>query len=238
MESKRSNLCLSIDVTSKSELLRIADAVGPYVCLIKTHIDIVEDFDLDVISQLQRLSKKHDFLIFEDRKFADIGNTAMLQYSGGIYKISSWAHLINAHPVAGPGIIAGLSSVGVARGRGLLLMAEMSSEGNLATGEYTKAAFNMASDHQDFVIGFIAMKRGDWASDFLTLTPGVSLETSKGTYGQQYKTAREVIYECQSDVIIVGRAIYGGQTPDEEVVRRAQTFQQQGWSAYEMRLKK
>lgn len=36
-------------------------------------MDIIEDFDEDLVKQLQELSKKHDFLIFEDRKFADIG---------------------------------------------------------------------------------------------------------------------------------------------------------------------
>jgi hypothetical protein len=40
---------------------------------IQTHIDIVEDFDLDLAHQLVGLSEKHDFFIFEDRKFADIG---------------------------------------------------------------------------------------------------------------------------------------------------------------------
>lgn len=93
MDRKKSNLCVSVDVTRKAEFLAIVDATGPYVCLIKvtfqlvelrlqtstdlwcpqTHIDIIEDFDEDLISQLQELSKKHDFLIFEDRKFADIG---------------------------------------------------------------------------------------------------------------------------------------------------------------------
>lgn len=43
----------------------------------QTHIDIIEDFDHDLVEQLQALSQKHDFLIFEDRKFADIG---MLYY--------------------------------------------------------------------------------------------------------------------------------------------------------------
>ena len=42
----------------------------------QTHIDIVEDFDEDLTHQLVALSERHDFVIFEDRKFADIGPSA------------------------------------------------------------------------------------------------------------------------------------------------------------------
>lgn len=42
MQEKRSNLCVSADVTSSEELLQLADSLGPSVCLLKTHIDILK----------------------------------------------------------------------------------------------------------------------------------------------------------------------------------------------------
>ena len=41
----------------------------------QTHCDIIEDFSMDFAGQLVELSKAMDFIIFEDRKFADIGGS-------------------------------------------------------------------------------------------------------------------------------------------------------------------
>ncbi|MCO5568883.1 hypothetical protein L7F22_022585 [Adiantum nelumboides] len=140
MERKQSNLCVSVDVTKKKDLLDIVDAVGEAVIMVK----------------------KHDFVIFEDRKFADIGNTVSLQYAAGVHKIASWSDITNAHLVPGTGIIDGLAKVGEPLGRGLLLLAEMSSKGTLAAGEYTRANVEAAYNNESgFVMGFIAMGRVD-----------------------------------------------------------------------------
>lgn len=50
-----------------SSVLQLLDQVGPYICMAKTHIDIVEDFSSDVTRSLSQLANKHNFLIFEDR---------------------------------------------------------------------------------------------------------------------------------------------------------------------------
>jgi orotidine 5'-phosphate decarboxylase subfamily 1 len=82
MEEKKTNLCLSIDLVESSEILELADKLGDYICLLKTHIDIIQDFSVEFVEKLTALAQKKKFYIFEDRKFADIGNTVKLQYKG------------------------------------------------------------------------------------------------------------------------------------------------------------
>ena len=85
------------------------------------------------------VAKKSSCLIvfFFSRKFADIGNTVKHQYSSGVYHIADWAHVVNAHTVPGSGVVKGLREVGGPKNRACLLIGQMSSAGNLATGEYT-----------------------------------------------------------------------------------------------------
>ena len=75
IEEKKTRLCFSADLTNKKDLFNWIHKVGPNICLLKTHIDILDDFDQDVIRELLNLKKKYNFLIFEDRKFSDIGKT-------------------------------------------------------------------------------------------------------------------------------------------------------------------
>ncbi|GMK59363.1 hypothetical protein CspeluHIS016_0703780 [Cutaneotrichosporon spelunceum] len=243
MERKKTNLCVSVDVTKAADVLEVVRRVAPAVCMVKTHIDIIEDFTPSLTAELARLAEEHDFVIFEDRKFADIGNTVSLQYSSGVHRIAEWSHMTNAHPLPGPGIITGLGVVGKPLGRALLLLAEMSSAGNLATGEYTRTAVRMAREAgRDWVVGFIAMGRvdedGPEDEDFLVLTPGVGLVAKGDKLGQQYRTPREVVYDSGCDVIIVGRGIYGVQGGAEAVLAEAERYRAEGWKAYEERLSK
>jgi orotidine-5'-phosphate decarboxylase len=213
--------------------------------MVKTHIDIISFPSVDAIrtftSALTDLSKKHNFLIFEDRKFADIGSTVQHQYRGGVYNIASWAHITNAHSFPGPGIVTGLGEVmlkEVKEPRGLLLLAEMSSAGNLSTeGEYRQKTLRMAREHKDVVCGFIAMgnqiitESGDDSDDFIFMTPGVNLADKGDAHGQQYQSPEFVIGEKKSDIIIVGRGIIKAEDP----VAVAEKYRAAGWEAYEKR---
>ncbi len=227
MADKKTNLCVSADVTQAEELLSLVESVGDEICLLKTHIDIINNFNYELIDKLLELKNKHHFLLFEDRKFADIGNTVKMQYAHGVYRIADWADIINAHIIPGPGIIEGLRQIGLNSGRGLLLIAQMSSQDNLATDAYTQKNIDWAKTNTDFVMGFIAMEKLIDEPTFITMTPGIKLKRGTDALGQQYRTPDEAIANG-SDIIIVGRNICQAQNPKQA----AQQYRQAAWQAY------
>jgi len=117
MDLKASNLCLSADVSSARELLGLADRVGPSIVILKTHHDLVAGWDNNsqtgTGAKLGQLARKHGFLIFEDRKFGDIGNTVQLQYTSGSARIIEWANIVNVNMISGKSSVSALADAAV-----------------------------------------------------------------------------------------------------------------------------
>ncbi|KIH91410.1 uridine monophosphate synthetase [Sporothrix brasiliensis 5110] len=419
MVAKSSNLCLSADVSTARELLLLADRVGPSIVVLKTHYDLVTGWDYNpqtgTGAQLAALARKHGFLLFEDRKFADIGKTVQQQYTAGTARIIEWAHLVTVNMDAGlpavtaladaaahwrervhyevktsvtvgtpvldsfddsgsgtasgvatpntqhvsefpsqsgaaptsslttsipsnlfssapranadsgglptpsrdtdgrKGSIVSVTTVtqsfepvdsprlprdgtdgrvhsasggtyhqdgtnmadstsgsgrsGAAAGssyiqdgagavypgieeapldRGILLLAQMSTKGNLMTPAYTQACVDAARAHKTFVAGFIAQETLNTAPDdtFVHLTPGCKLPPPGEEFeektdangrvlpgdgmGQQYNTPARLIGVCGADIVIVGRGIITAVDPPSE----AERYRRKAWKAY------
>lgn len=221
---KRSNLIVSADVTSTQELLALAEKVGPHIVALKTHMDILMDFDTDAtILPLKDLATKYNFLLMEDRKFADIGNTQELQFAYGIYKISNWADFVTAQ------VIAGYESLDCFRNVGVVAILGMSSKGTLTNSDYREAATKIALSHPN-VFGGVSQNKTP--NELLLFTPGINLAEAGDDKGQQYNTPEYAFEQLETDFIIVGRGIYKSQDAE----KAALTYKIAGWNAYEASL--
>ena len=217
---KRSNLIASADFITTKELLAFADFVGPHIVALKTHIDILNDFDADeTILPLKDLATKHNFLLMEDRKFADIGSTQELQFSYGTFKISNWADLVTSH------VIGGSKSLDCFMNVGVVAILGMSSQGTLTDSHYREEAMKVIESHPN-IIGCVA--QNEISDELLLFTPGVNLGETGDDKGQQYNSAEHVIRNYGTDFIIVGRGIYKADEPEQEALR----YKNEGWKAY------
>ncbi len=232
---KRSLVCLAADRRTMAGLLELIDSVGPHIAALKTHVDLVDDWTAEAWAGFCAKAHKADLLIFEDRKFADIGKISRSQMAG-IYDIRSWSDLVTAHLISGPDIVDGLQAgwKDVGREGGVLLLAQMSSRGNLLNPEYTGQVVSKGSVHEG-VFGFIgngsrpeelAELRALVGKSKMIWTPGVNLAVGDGELGQRYGDPREAIL-AGSDCIIVGSGIHSSESP----AMAAQNYASVSWSA-------
>ena len=232
---KQSLVVLAADLPTVDGIVELVEEVGECVCALKTHVDMVEGFTMEDWGRVVEAARSKGMLLFEDRKFADIGRVAQTQM-GGLYDIRSWADLVTSHSVSGPDVVDGIAAAWdeVERIGGVLLLAQMSSSGNLLVEGYTESTLEMgkASPH---VLGYIG--NGSSASELRSLrskvgdgrmiwTPGVNLSAREGALGQRYGHPAEAVL-AGSDAIIVGSGIHKTDSP----LSAAREYASSSWGA-------
>jgi len=221
---KQTLVILAADLRTMEGLSNLIDSVGPYIAALKTHVDLVDDWTALGWAALCERAAEHDLLIFEDRKFADIGPISRGQMAG-VYDIRSWADVVTAHGISGPDIVDGLCAGwnDVGNEGGVLLLAQMSSRGNLLGLDGYTDAMVEAGIASPGVFGFIgngsrpaelSLLREKVGGKKLIWTPGVNLAVGDGQMGQRYGDPGEAIH-AGSDGIIVGSGIYKAESPGD-----------------------
>lgn len=236
MVRKQSNLCVAADAHSAEDVLSIADKAGPHVCCVKTHADAVRDFGRAEGDRLLELARKHDFFVFEDRKFADVGAISREQFLQGPTAISNWASLVTVHALPGPGVIEGISEACDQQTQGCVVLAEMSSDGALTDAQYAEQALSLASAHPEAVAGVVCQSAFELkrkasaltADGFVYFTPGVRFQSGAGELKQEYNTPEDAVSNRLADIAIVGTGIKKAS----DVAAAAEDYRQAAWNAY------
>lgn len=213
--SKKSNLIASVDLTNANEILAFLSKVGNTICAAKLHVDIMADFSQNFVKELQSLAHQHQFLIIEDRKFADIGNTQLLQLSKGMYAIASWADMVTIHLISGEAALKAIQDWDAEKKPALIPIIEMSSQGSLTDEYYIDKCKSFMYNYKN-VIGAVC-QQSSLKEGFLKFTPGVNLSSNTDNKGQQYNTPDFVIEKLQSDFLIIGRGLYTSPHPEVEI---------------------
>ena len=232
---KQTLVCFAADLQTVESVRKAVESIGPYIACLKLHVDIVKDWSPDGWKDVCELAKSLDVLIWEDRKFADIGRVSR-QQMGGVVDIRSWADIVTAHLISGPDIVNGLLDgwKDVGRNGGILLLAQMSSRGNLLVPNYTKSVVEQGKE-MDGVMGFIG--NGSNSDDIKSLremvgngkmiwTPGINLNTGDGVAGQQYGHPRDAVLSG-ADCLIVGSGIHRSNDP----IGAAKEYARVSWEA-------
>ena len=153
----------------------------------------------------------------------------------GIYDVRSWSDLVTAHLISGPDVVDGLQAgwKDANREGGVLLLAQMSSRGNLLNPDYTREVVRNGCAH-DGVVGFIgngsrpeevSALRDAVGEEKMIWTPGVNLAVGDGEMGQRYGDPTEAVL-AGSDCIIVGSGIHASTDP----AASAQAYAEASWN--------
>lgn len=193
-ESKKSKLIFSADISNCQKIIEIIEKIGKHIVACKIHSDMIDNFET-YIPKLIELSIKHKFLIMEDRKFNDISYIVNMQYK----KFRNWVDLVTVHSLVTNDVLSVLS--------GCLIVANMSNNNY----DFTEKALKLAKNNMNNVIGFITQNRIE-CGELLTLTPGVSNENTN-IKDQKYRNIKEI----DSDIFIVGRAIYNSNNLEDTI---------------------
>ena len=216
MASRRTRVVLAADHTTISEISHTLLQAGPSICMLKTHVDGVVDFEYTRwMNEVIQPAREMGILIFEDRKFADIGHVSKIQMLGH-QRIAAWADIVTAHRISGPDIIDGIHAAWEEMGRrgSILVLAQMSSSENFLDASYTKKTVASCVGLSG-VCGFIgngsnpmsiSSLRDAVGPEKLILTPGINFDSSQSVMGQRYGHPTEAI-RSGADAVIVGSGI-------------------------------
>lgn len=227
MLEKKTNLCVAADLGDTASILKLAEEVGPHICLLKIHSENVGEVKKSDLSQLNELKKKFNFLLFEDRKFFDGGKVVEQCYKN---TYSDYVDLVTVFPNGGDAIFQAIrdGSKHVDEPRGCLAVCELSFIGVIQPD--AAKLLEVAERNRPTCVGIVAQSLNvSDDSSMIKLSPGVHLNRAGDDHNQQWRAPEEVM-SSGTDVIIVGRGIT--EASRGQWGNLAKEYKELAWSVY------
>lgn len=187
------------DVSSMKNLFIDLDKYGSKIGVLKLHIDTFSDFSIENLIKLQHYKEKYNLLIWEDRKFADIGHIMNKQIKNSVYCYSDWVDMFTIHCITGTDSIDHV--IRENPGFKWILVGQLSSTDNLITSEYTEKCKEIYKSNIN-IIGMVCQEY--LGPEFIHIVPGISKGNDTDEKGQKYSSISSKSF---ADFFVIGRSI-------------------------------
>jgi uridine monophosphate synthetase len=231
--NKKTALCLSLDVSKWSDAKIILDLCGPYICMVKLHSDLFSDIiEIDVfIKELKCLARKHQFLIMEDIKLADVDKITYSKITNSFFKYNKWANYITVHGLTSQSLInykeelykneetnKNKETKKEQHFANMCLVSQMNQNVSLCNESYSNECFKILGDNDNFSPVVVCQNSGENnILNRIKLTPGVKLNLSQTDLkNRRYRDIKSAIVEEDNHIIIVGSDIVNCYIGDKD----------------------
>lgn len=206
---KKSKICFSCDLNKFDDVIKSCEEIGDNIGIVKLHVDMFPDFTHEKMYKLKQIALKKNFLLWEDRKFADIGRVMIRQLTNKTYSIFEWADIISIHGIVGEESIKNLNDLGIM----CFIVSELSTKNNLIDNKYTEKCLEIASNTNS-IVGCVCQSK--ISDKYLHIVPGISDTKLFDDMGQTYSKITDKGF---ADFFVIGSALYKSEKPSEKIIQ-------------------
>jgi uridine monophosphate synthetase len=190
---KKSNIILSCDFMSDTEILSIIEETGDKLVALKLHLDTITSKGNDLYNynefsnKLIALKQRYNFLIIEDAKYADIEAIMYEKIHKSLLMITTIADALTIHAISGLSVLEN-ENIKLP----MIIVSEMSSEDNMIDVEYSRKIVKKLNDVRTLqLLGGLVCQNNIpkfiRPFEYLTMSPGINLEETRDNGNQRYK---------------------------------------------------
>jgi len=189
---KKSNIILSCDFMSDTEILSIIEETGDKLVAVKLHLDTITSKGNDLYNynefsnKLIALKQRYNFLIIEDAKYADIEAIMYEKIHKSLLMITTIADALTIHAISGLSVLEN-ENIKLP----MIIVSEMSSEDNMIDVEYSRKIVKKLNDVRTLqLLGGLVCQNNIpkfiRPFEYLTMSPGINLEETSDNGNQRY----------------------------------------------------